>query len=237
MPSPTEALGDGVNIENNPFIEPEQCLNVNLGTILGRSAIGKHQGLKIALNAFYRDTKDKLLFTVVDARGSGIFENVDRISGLGAEIDVIYDISQNLRFNMNGTYLDLRNNLEFEADGRANIFYRDRMRNTPYLLANAGREYNVSDAIQKDSKIFAYVQSGYVHEFFLDWPSAAAEENKRFIPPQLVFDTGLGYTFPSKKFTIAFDVSNLLNEQVFDNYRLQKPGRAVFFKINYQITQ
>ncbi|SHJ15486.1 Outer membrane receptor proteins, mostly Fe transport [Mesonia phycicola] len=237
MPSPTEALGDGVTVSNNPFIKPERSFNINLGTILGRYSIAENHGLKISLNSFYRDTKDKLLFTVLDARDNGQFQNVDRISGLGGEIDFIYDFKQKLKFNLNATYLDLRNNLEYEEDGTKNIFYKDRMRNTPYLLANAGINYTTNNILQKNSKIYTYFQSSYVHEFYLDWPSAAAAENKRTIPTQLVFDAGMSYTFPSQNFTLAFDVSNILNEQVYDNYRLQKPGRAMFIKINYQISE
>ncbi|MDO5971056.1 TonB-dependent receptor [Flavivirga aquimarina] len=238
MPSPTEALGDGVTVNNNPFINPEQSFNVNLGTILGRYKLGSSRhGIKIAVNTFYRDVTDKLLFTVIDGQGNGEFRNIDRISGTGIELDFIYDFDYNFKFKLNGTYQDLRNNLEFDEDGRENIVYRDRMRNEPYFMANAGLDYNVSDYIQKNSKIFAYLQSSYTHEFFLRWPSLGSEENKSIVPSQLVFDAGIGYTFPSKKFILAVDIFNMFNEQVYDNYLLQKPGRAIFLKINYKITQ
>ena len=236
MPSPTEALGDGVTVDNNPLINPEQSFNFNIGAILGRYNLGGNHGVKIASNVFYRDTKDKLLFTVLDARGNGQYQNVDRISGNGAELDIIYDFDHKLKFNLNATYLNLKNNLEFKEDGTENVFYKDRMRNTPYFMANAGLDYSFMDLFQKESKLFAYFQSSYVHQFYLDWPSAASEENKNYIPTQLVFDAGVSYTFPSKKVILALDISNILNEQVYDNYRLQKPGRAIFFKINYQIS-
>lgn len=237
MPSPSEALGDGVTIRNNPFIKPERSFNINLGTIVGRFNFAGNQGIKLALNGFYRDTKDKLLFTVLDARDNGQYQNVDRISGFGGEFDFIYDYNQELKFNLNGTYLDLRNNLEIDEYGNSNIFFRDRMRNTPYFLANAGLDYTLYNLIQSDSKVFVYLQSSYVHEFFLDWPSAAAEENKRTIPTQLVFNSGLSYALPSQKITVALDVSNILDEQVFDNYRLQKPGRAFYLKLNYKFSE
>ncbi|MEM7382176.1 MAG: TonB-dependent receptor, partial [Bacteroidota bacterium] len=136
-----------------------------------------------------------------------------------------------------GTYLDLRNNLEIDENGRDNIIYRDRLRNTPYIMANAGLEFTTRDFIQKESKIFTYLQSAYVHEFFLRWPSLGDEDNKNIIPTQLIFDAGVGYTFPSQKLVVAVDVSNMLNEQVYDNFLLQKPGRAIFIKLNYQISK
>lgn len=235
MPSPTEALGDGVTIRNNPLIKPEQSFNTNLGAVLGRYQLGTRHGLKIALNTFYRDVTDQLLFTITDGQGNGIFQNINKVAGTGAEIDIVYDYDLKLKFTLNGTYLDLRNNLKIDENGRKNIVYRDRMRNTPYFMANAGLEYSITDLIQEGSRFFTYLHSSYVHEFFLGWPSLGSQDNKNFIPSQLVFDTGIGYTFPSQKIILALDVSNLLNEQVYDNYLLQKPGRAIFLKINYQI--
>lgn len=237
MPSPTEALGDGVTIVNNPFIKPEQSFNTNIGTVLGRYKLGSRHGLKVALNTFYRDVKDLLLFTVINGQGEGIFQNINKVSGTGAEIDIVYDYDQKLKLNLNGTYLDLRNNLKVDENGNDNIVYRDRLRNTPYFMANAGLQYTITDFLQKESRFFTYLQSAYVHEFFLGWPSLGNQNNKNFIPAQLIFDAGIGYTFPSQKVILALDISNLFNEQAYDNYLLQKPGRAIFFKINYQLIQ
>lgn len=237
MPSPTEALGDGVTIVNNPLIRPEQSFNTNIGAVLGRYDLGSHHGVKVAVNTFYRDVKDQLLFTVINGQGEGIYQNINSVAGTGAELDVVYDFDQKLKLNLNGTYLDLRNNLKVDENGRDNIVYGDRLRNTPYFLANAGLEYSMRDVFQKASRLFSYLNSGYVHQFFLGWPSLGNQDNKNFIPSQLVFDAGIGYTFPSEKLILALDVSNMFNEQVYDNYLLQKPGRAFFFKINYQITQ
>lgn len=234
LPSPTEALGDGVTIQPNFEIKPEQSFNINVGTILGRYALG-NQGVKIAVNAFYRNVSDKLQLNIFGGQELGQFTNIRKIGGTGAEIDIIYDFNQNLKFNVNGTYQDIRNKQKIDENGNNNILYGDRLRNQPYLMANAGIEYTVYDFIQKKSKIFTYFQLNYVHEFFLRWPSLGAADQKDIVPTQLVFDVGASYTFPSKKISVAIDISNILNEQVYDNFLLQKPGRAIFAKINYQL--
>ncbi|SHJ49086.1 Outer membrane receptor proteins, mostly Fe transport [Reichenbachiella agariperforans] len=235
LPSATEALGDGVTIENNPSIRPEQTFNANIGAVLGRYELGARHGVKIAVSTFYRDVTDKLKLLVEGGQEQGQYENINKVKGSGAEIDIVYDFDQKLKLNLNGTYLNFRNNQKTDEHGRENIVYGDRLRNDPYLMANAGLEYNVMNLIQKNSRFFAYLQSSYVHEFFLNWPSLGSRNNKSIIPSQLVCDAGVGYTFPSEKVTLALDVSNLFNEQVYDNFLLQKPGRAFFLKINYQI--
>ncbi|UZR99651.1 TonB-dependent receptor [Chondrinema litorale] len=237
LPSATEALGDGVTIENNPSIRPEQSFNANIGTVLGRFEIGARHRVKIALNTFYREVSDKLQLLVEGGQEIGQYENIRKVNGSGAEIDVVYDFDQKLKFSLNGTYLDFRNNQKTDENGRENIVYGDRLRNTPYLMANAGLEYNAMNLIQENSRFFTYFQSGYVHQFYLRWPSLGSAENKSIVPSQLVFDAGVGYTFPSEKLILSVDVSNIFNEQVYDNFLLQKPGRAIFFKINYHIKQ
>lgn len=237
MPNATEALGNGVTLESNPSIKPEQSLNVNIGTVLGRFELGSRHGVKIAVNGFYRKVTDQLQLNVSGGQETGQFINIREVAGTGAEMEIVYDLDQKLKLNLNGTYLDFRNNQKVDENGRDNILYGDRLRNQPYFMANAGLEYNITDFIQKESRMFTYLQSSYVHEFFLRWPSLGNQNTKDTIPTQLVFDAGIGYTFPSQKLSLAVDLSNVLNQQVYDNFLLQKPGRAIFFKINYQITQ
>lgn len=234
LPSATEALGDGVTISPNFEIEPEQSFNINFGTILGRYGFGNH-GVKIALNTFYRSVTNKLQLNIFGGQELGQYTNIRKIGGTGAEIDIIYDYNQNLRINLNGTYQNIRNKQKIDENGNSNILYGDRLRNQPYLLANSGIEYTLEDLFQKESKVFTYFQASYVHEFFLRWPSLGVADQKDVVPTQLVFDAGLSYTFPSEKLSLALDVSNILNEQVYDNFLLQKPGRAIFAKINFQL--
>ncbi len=235
LPTATEALGDGANIQNNPSIKPEQSFNANLGTVLGRYKLGSFHGIKVALNTFYRNTTDRLQLNVEGGQELGEYINIRAVGGTGSEIDIVYDYDQQLKVNLNATYLNIRNTQKKDEHGNENQILGDRLRNMPYFLANAGIQYTTMDFIQRHSKLFTYIQSGYVHEFFLGWPSLGSRDGKNTIPTQLVCDAGIGYTFPSDNLTLAVDVSNIFSEQVYDNFLLQKPGRAIFLKINYQI--
>tara|TARA_B100000809_G_C15138052_1_gene531577 strand:- start:2077 stop:4500 length:2424 start_codon:yes stop_codon:yes gene_type:complete len=235
MPNSLEALGNGVTVDSNPYIKPEQSLNINIGAILGRYNFGAHHGIRIAWNVFYRNTKDQIQPTVADARGNLKYNNLENISGKGTDLEIVYDFAQKLKLNLNGTYLDFRNATKYDAFGRKNKVYGDRVTNDPYFMMNLGLQYNTSNVIQKKSKFLAYFHTSYVHQFYLKSESLASQDNKDIIPSQLFFDTGVSYTFPSKKIILAIDASNIFNEQIYDNFRLQNPGRAIFLKINYQI--
>ncbi|MEM7659591.1 MAG: hypothetical protein AAF399_25980, partial [Bacteroidota bacterium] len=75
-----------------------------------------------------------------------------------------------------------------------------------------------------------------VHQYFLGWPSLGTSALKNTIPSQLTFDLGASYTFPGKQWSVAVDLINLTNEQVYDNFLLQKPGRSLFLKLTYAIS-
>ncbi|MDN5217311.1 TonB-dependent receptor [Fulvivirgaceae bacterium BMA12] len=236
MPSAEEALGDGITIQNAPNIKPEQSFNINAGLTLGKYYKGDHS-FKAGITGFYRDTDDQLLFTVTDNQGNGQFQNISKTLGKGVEVDLKYGFKEFLEFTANATYLDIRNNQAFdETANQPNIVYKDRLRNTPYLMANAGFRFKFHHIIQKDARAFAYVQTGYVHEYFLGWPSLGTASLKNTIPSQLVHDLGFSYSFPRENLSLGFDISNITNQQVYDNFLLQKPGRAFFVKITYSIT-
>ncbi|MEM8968086.1 MAG: TonB-dependent receptor [Bacteroidota bacterium] len=235
MPNATEALGDGITIQNAPGIQPERSFNVNAGITLGKFFWGDHS-YRLALTGFYRDTQDQLLFTVTDNQGNGQFQNIAKTLGKGAEFDFSYGYRDFLEFTANATYLDIRNNQPFdEVTSQPNIVYQDRLRNTPYLMANAGFRFKFNDLLQEDSRVFAYFQTGYVHEYFLGWPSLGNASQKNTIPAQLTHDLGVSYAFSGERFTVAVDMSNITNEQVYDNFLLQKPGRAFFGKLTYSL--
>jgi outer membrane receptor protein involved in Fe transport len=79
-----------------------------------------------------------------------------------------------------------------------------------------------------------YWNTRYIHEFFRFWENIGRYD-KDTIPTQFVNDIGVNYRFPENKLSMSLDLRNLFDEQVFDNFAIQKPGRGLYFKINYQI--
>lgn len=62
-----------------------------------------------------------------------------------------------------------------------------------------------------------------------------ASRNLAIIPMQLVTNLGLSYAFPKHHFTLSLDAKNIFDRQVYDNYGLQKPGRAFYAKLTYRM--
>ncbi|PKK37187.1 hypothetical protein BWI96_07485 [Siphonobacter sp. SORGH_AS_0500] len=235
LPEAAELLGDGNTILNAVNLKPERSFNVN--TSLQKQYRWKLHQLDWSTGLFYRFTRDLIWLGEADLFGTARYENLNRIQSAGIETEARYRYNQWLSLTANVTYQDLRNKLKYTSTGARNIVYNDRLRNTPYLLANAEAEITKRDFLQKGSSLSVYVSTHYVPQYFLGWPSLGARATKKVIPTQFVQDAGVNYTTPSRRYTLGLDCRNLGDRQVYDNYLLQKPGRFISLKIRYFISK
>ncbi len=234
LPGFTELLGDAANgVESAYDLEPEKSTNFNLGVMVGALRFGKSD-LNLEANLFYRNVYDMIergeINTTDDTYG---YENIGQIRSTGADANLRYGYSN--RFNLSGTvsYANAVFNLQYDENGNEYAQYGDKLRNQPYLTSYADAGYHFYDLFQKGSRLSITYAMNYTHEFFKNWESFGSV-NKATIPTQLTHDIGLMYTFMEGKLTLAVDAKNILNEQVFDNYALQKPGRMIYGKITFK---
>ena len=236
LPDPDEILGDALFIRNNPQLRPEESINLNLSWMAKGLSLGSSGSLSLEPSFFYRNTQDLILFIANENRGTGIFENIGKVRGLGGSLDVTYQYQDFLQLKANATYQDLRDWNEFEGPNR-NQTYRDRLRNTPYMMANAGLNILQKDFFNPKDQITFFWDVQYVHEFYLNWPSLGARDSKAIIPSQLINSAGIGYSIRSGIYNFSLQCNNIFDEQVYDNYLLQRPGRAFAMKFRMFLSQ
>lgn len=236
MPASRELFGNlAENLEPNYGLKPEKSKNLNLGIALGTFDFGRHQA-RFQINTFIRDTKDKIKRNVRedDTDETTEYINDDSYISKGFDLDFFYSFDRKLDFTSNLSVFNSLFNTQFDETGLPYDWYRDRERNAPFFTANANLRYRKANLLQEGSKTTFSSNLGYVHWFYRDWESLGAT-GKDIIPTQLVFDLGITYAFPGQKLTLALDARNIFDHQVFDNYALQKAGRAFYAKINYRI--
>ncbi len=235
LPGITEILGNtSENIDPNVTLRPENSRNYNLGVNVGTFHFGRNE-FASDVNFFVRDIHDMI------QRGAPrntadfySFENLGKVLSKGVDVELRYNWDKRLFVNVAGSYFDARFNLRYNEYGIEYFYYGSRLRNAPYLTGNANVEYIFNDFIQKKSRLALNYNFNYTHEFFRDWENLGSA-NKIIIPTQALHDIGITYTLPNRKWTLAFNAKNIFDTQVFDNYALQKPGRAFFGKITYSI--
>lgn len=235
LPGFTELLGNtSENIDPSYSLKPEKSNNINAG-FNSSITVKENHHFFADFNYFIRDVSDM----ITRAISSGLsdtyaYENLGKIKSAGYDVELKYIYKDKLTLVGNYSSFDTRFNLQYDEFGSQYAYYKDRLRNNPFLTANFNADYKFKNLIQKNSTLSLNYNLGYTHWFFRNWESLGGK-GKDIIPGYKVHDIGLAYQFPNKKLSLSINAKNITNEQVFDNWALQKPGRAIFGKVNYQI--
>ncbi len=228
IPEPTEILGSGLYILPNPDLQPEQSYNLNLGGWFDRS-FGEF-ALMVEGNTFSRFSED--FIQPPRAEGPfGVYENLANVRSQGVEGSVQLQRGRLLMVNLSATYQHITDRTPLD-EGLPNDNYRSRIPNTPYFFAN-GRVALQPFRLTEGRHLAFYWTTNYVHEFFLTWENLGNPGDKNIIPTQLTFDLTAEASFQEGRYNLSATVTNLTDEAVFDNFLIQKPGRAFYVKLRY----
>lgn len=237
LPNETEIFGNpGENQSSNSSLKPEQSNNLNVGLRFGPYIINDH---KFSFNGsgFWRNTRDKIArqFSVRlnEALQVAPSVNLGKAQSLGYEASLEYSHKNRLFISMNMSQFNSRSKDQYDKNGNQLDTYNKQFPNEPFFTVNGNLQYNFKDVLQKNSQLSLFYNFGYVGAFYTNWLN---HEDDR-TPNQFPHDLGLSYTFPSRRFIASFDAKNITNEQVYDNFAVQKPGRAFFLKINYTLNK
>lgn len=234
LPTENEIFGDaGDNVSANPNINPEISKNLNLGFRLSNLEFKKHSFF-ISANGFVRDIEDRIGIPVQTSLNSNIqtlpFVNQGNVKskGVDAEVNYIFNKNLNLKLNVAKFELTTKDGYGIEYD----------LPNEPFFNANFFAQYSLKNVIQKESQLNLYYNFLFVEEFSFIRKLYGNNTGTDFflVPNQFIQDFGFNYQFPSKKISVSFDIKNIFDKQAFDNMAVQKPGRAFYLKLNYNIT-
>lgn len=235
LPNENEIFGNpGENITGNSNLKPEQSDNFNAGLQFGPFKTNDHK-ISVAASGFLRNAKDKIVRTsgnrVNDAIQTLPFENLGRTQSIGFEASFDYIFKDRLFISMNMSKFNSLFKMQYDNNGGQLSNYDKQLPNEPFFTINANAQYNFKELIQKNSQLNLYYNCGYVDPFATLWIDVINSKT----PAQFTQDLGLSYAFPNKQFVVSFDAKNIFDKQIFDNYAVQKPGRAFYLKLNYTI--
>jgi outer membrane receptor protein involved in Fe transport len=230
-----EVFGDGLNLQGNPDLKPESSDNINLGAFYGFQ-IGKN-AFFVEASGFYRNAKD-FIFPVPDVR-SNLLKNENqssvRITGLESEVRYNYDRLLSVTLNM--TY---QNAINTTKTGQTESYYvegtyKNKIPNQPWLFGNADFTIGKDDVLGKGTRLQFNWFTQYINWFYLTWESKGNPNGKSDIPTQFIHNAALSYSLQNGRYNISAECRNLTDQMAFDNFRLQKPGRAFSVKLRYFI--
>ncbi len=228
LPEVYELLGDGIFVRANPLLEPEKSNNLNLG--LKYDGTAGETMYVLESNLFYRQAENYIRF-IQDEVIKGVYENVKEVEIKGIELSSMLSFSNSFSVNTAITYQDMINKSKTNLSGGEDTFYGSRVPNEPYLFANMQIAYSFFD--KKYNQYSVSWNSRYVYEYFLEWESAGDSSDKQLIDSQLTHAIEASASFIHQTYNVSFAVDNLLDEDVYDNYNIQKPGRSYALKLRY----
>ncbi len=229
LPDGSEIFGDGLNIKSNPLLAPEHSNNLNAG-ILFHQALGHHDWI-MESNFFYRLPVN--LIRVESTGAKSRYENLSKASMQGLEVEVSYRWRDMIFATLNATYQDLVNHTQYDEHGNPNATYLDKLPNIPYCFGNLHFAFQKEKLANMKGKAGVHWHTNYVNKFFLQWPGHGSI--KPTIPTQWAHSLEMSYSTSEDRYHFSIGSSNIFNTKMYDNYRIQKPGRAFYLKIRYFI--
>lgn len=229
LPLSRELLGNGSTIYPNVMLRPESSDNFNLG-LFGTVTLPRRHTITYELNGFLRFVDDYIQASVLDQEGMMQYENVEAVHIKGIEGEVRYDWDRKLQLSFNASYQDSRDQRKYKKDGKPSVTYNNRTPNRPWLFSNAEAAYTFQNVGLPESKLRLACDYQWVHWFYLTWEAYGAAKTKARIPTQHVTNASMLYSWGDGRYNVSLECTNLFDKLTYDNYMLQKPGRAFYAK-------
>ena len=233
LPTTEELFGDEDLEAGKADLKPERSDNFNLNLSYAYH-IGKH-AIYVEGSLIYRDTKDyiKRGLSQVSNMSFGYYENHGRVKTKGYNISLRYNYSR--WFNIGGTFnsMNARDEEKYRAGGtqQESLTYGQRIPNQPYLYANFDASFTWHDLFAKGNVLTLGYDGYYQHEFPLYWENLGDPTTKIRVPEQISHNLSIGYSLKGGRYNLSFECRNLTNAKLYDNFSLQKAGRAFYGKI------
>lgn len=229
LPVAMEYLGNGYTTTANFLLKPENSDNFNLG-LFGTWHPAKKHRLFYEAGGFLRLAKDFIRRAPGTDEAYGQYKNLSNVTVKGVEGEIRYEYNQLLQAIVNCSYQDARNMTEYGTNGMPNATYKNKIPNQPWLFSNAELNLTLKDLLGKESLVRVGYHYQYTHWFFYSWEGYGTLDSKEKIPTQHVHSANVTCSFRKERYNVSLECNNMFDRMMYDNFRLQKPGRSFFVK-------
>lgn len=233
LPTNEEMFGDEDLETGDISLRPENSDNVNLNLSYNET-FGKHS-VYVEGGLIYRNTKDYIQRNISDLSGGkygATYVNHGRVETKGYNISVRYGFANWVSVGGNFTQMNVRDNVKTVTSGtnQESLTYGARMPNLPYQFANSDVTFYWRNLWKKGNTLSVTYDNLYMHSFPL-YSEAVGSESEFVVPTQFSHNLTPSYGIQNGRYNISFECRNLTNEKLYDNFSLQKAGRAFYGKV------
>lgn len=234
-----EMFGDEDLESGDIGIRPENSDNLNLN-ISWSGKMGDHS-LYAEGSLVFRDTKDYIQRNVQDLSGgreNATYTNYGKVLTKGYNLSVRYMFRNVLSVGGNFTQMDVRDNEKYQIGTTGgvveNLGYKARISNVPYRFADYDVTFYWHRLGCRGNLLTLTYDSQYTHRFSY-YPEIFGSVNDFYVPNQFAHNLTLSYSMKEGRYNFSLECRNLTNEKLYDNFSLQKAGRAFYAKFRVSL--
>lgn len=239
LPTIEEMFGDEDLESGDIGIRPENSDNLNLN-ISWSGKMGDHS-LYAEGSLVFRDTKDYIQRNVQDLSGgreNATYTNYGKVLTKGYNLSVRYMFRNVLSVGGNFTQMDVRDNEKYQIGTTGgmveNLGYKARISNVPYRFADYDVTFYWHRLGGRGNLLTLTYDSQYTHRFSY-YPEIFGSVNDFYVPNQFAHNLTLSYSMKEGRYNFSLECRNFTNEKLYDNFSLQKAGRAFYAKFRLSL--
>ena len=233
LPTIEEMFGDEDLEVGDMSLKPESSHNVNLN--LSYNATFGNNTIYVEAGFIYRDTRDYIqrnILALSGGKSAATYVNYGKVDTKGFSISARYNFSKWLSLGGNFSQMNVRDNMKTAMGSiMANVAYRERMPNQPYMFADSDISFYWHGLGGKRNILTVTYDNQYTHEFCYYASNIGSNNNDYMVPDQFSHNLTISYGINSGRYNLSFECRNFTNERLYDNFSLQKAGRAFYGKV------
>ncbi len=232
LPTIEEMFGDEDLEIGDISLKPESSHNVNLN--LSYNATFGSNIIYAEAGFIYRDTRDYIqrnILALSGGKSAATYINYGKVSTKGISISARYNFSRWLSLGGNFTRMNVRDNMPTAMGSTVqNIAYKERMPNLPYLFADSDINFYWHGLGRRGNVLTLTYDNQYTHSFCYYAENIGSSNSDYIVPDQFAHNITISYGIGRGRYNISFECRNITNAKLYDNFSLQKAGRAFYGK-------
>ena len=233
LPTIEEMFGDEDLEVGDMSLKPESSHNVNLN--LSYNAIFGNNTIYAEAGFIYRDTRDYIqrnILALSGGKSAATYVNYGKVDTKGFSVSARYNFSKWLSLGGNFTQMNVRDNMKTAMGSTVgNVAYGERMPNQPYMFADSDINFYWHGLGGKRNVLTVTYDNQYTHKFCYYASNIGSNNDDYMVPDQFSHNLTVSYGIKNGRYNFSFECRNFTNERLYDNFSLQKAGRAFYGKI------
>ena len=236
LPTIEEMFGDEDLESGQVNLRPENSHNVNLNLSYSRT-LGRHS-FYLEGGLLYRNTRDYIQRNIQDLSGgkeNATYTNYGKVVTKGYTLSARYSLARWLSLGGNFSHMDIRDMEKYQigstGNSTPNLTYKARMANVPYMFADSDISLYWHDMGRKGNLLTLTYDNQYLHSFCYNSEVIGTNSSAYMIPDQFSHNLTISYSLHNGRYNLSLECRNFTDERLYDNFSLQKAGRAFYGKI------